>query len=356
MEKMVENNNFWKDKKVLLTGHSGFKGSWLTIWLNNLGAEVYGISLEPEKTEKNLFDDAKIKSLCNNIFCDITEPKSIAAEIQNIKPDIVFHLAAQALVRDGYRDPYKTFNTNIMGTVNILQSLKNLSSVKVAVMVTTDKVYRNNEWIWPYREDDYLGGVDPYSSSKAASEMVIASYRDSVLKDQDISIASARAGNVIGGGDWSKERLIPDIIRAWNNGKKVKIRNPQATRPWQHVLDPLNGYLILAEKLWNDKNISGAYNFGPGSDGTNNVESIIKMASFFYGDGSISIDTDKDGYYEAGLLALDPSKSENILQVKCNFTTEEAVQMTISWYKNNNLGHDAYDLCMKDINNYMNFK
>ncbi|MDC0528835.1 CDP-glucose 4,6-dehydratase [Gammaproteobacteria bacterium] len=356
MEKMVENNNFWKDKKVLLTGHSGFKGSWLTIWLNNLGAEVYGISLEPEKTEKNLFDDAKIKNLCNNIFCDITDPASIAAEIQNIKPDIVFHLAAQALVRDGYRDPYKTFNTNIMGTVNILQSLINLSSVKVAVMVTTDKVYRNNEWIWPYREDDYLGGVDPYSSSKAASEIVIASYRDSVLKDQDISIASARAGNVIGGGDWSKERLIPDIIRAWNNGKKVKIRNPQATRPWQHVLDPLNGYLILAEKLWNNKNISGAYNFGPGSDGTNNVGSIIKMASFFYGDGSILIDTDKDGYHEAGLLALDPSKSENILQVKCNFTTEEAVQMTISWYKNNNLGHDAYDLCMKDINNYMNFK
>ncbi len=338
MEKVVVKNKFWEGKKVLLTGHSGFKGSWLTLFLNSLGAEVYGISLEPKEKNKNLFFDANIKNYCNSIFCDITNFYLLNKYIEKINPDIVFHLAAQALVRDGYRDPLKTFNTNILGTANILQSLSNKDSVRVAVMITTDKVYKNNESIRPYKEDDILGGTDPYSASKAASEIIISSYKDILLQNKNINIGSARAGNVIGGGDWSKERLIPDIIRAWNEGKKVVIRNPHATRPWQHVLDPLNGYINLAEKLWNGKAISGAYNFGPNSDGNDSVENVLKMASSFYAGGSYIIENDKDNFYEAGILALDSSKSEKILNIKCNFSIKDALEKTFTWYKKYNAG------------------
>ncbi|RPF74968.1 MAG: CDP-glucose 4,6-dehydratase [Rickettsiales bacterium TMED289] len=346
-------SNFWKDKKVLITGHSGFKGSWLTLWLNSLGAEVYGISLEPDKKEKNLFHEGDVGKSCKSIFSDITNFDSLKQEIKKINPDIVFHLAAQALVRESYRDPLATFRTNIIGTANLLQSLVGITSTKVSIMITTDKVYKNNEWFWPYREDDTLGGIDPYSSSKAASEILISSYRNSILKNQDINIASARAGNVIGGGDWSKDRLIPDAMRAWETGEDVIIRNPNATRPWQHVLDPLNGYITLAEKLWDDKNLSGAYNFGPDSTGTKTVIDILELAQSFYNKGSISIEPSKENFHEAGMLALDPSKGEKLLGVKCNLEIKEALRRTIDWYKCHQSGDAAYDLCMHDINSYI---
>lgn len=356
MEKMEVNNSFWKDKKVLITGHNGFKGSWLTMWLSQIGAEIYGISLKPNHDEKNLFIEADVGNLCQDITCDIQNLKDLKKEISNIKPDIIFHLAAQSLVRESYRDPILTFNTNIMGTANILDSMLSIDSVKVAVMVTTDKVYKNNEWLWPYRENDHLGGFDPYSSSKAASEIIISSYLDSFLRKQGVAIASARAGNVIGGGDWSKERLIPDAIKAWSNDDKVEIRNPSSTRPWQHVLDPLNGYLVLAEKLWFDKDCSGPYNFGPGLEGTTSVKDVIEIAHSIFKRGSIEIIEDNSNFHEAGMLALDPSKSKNILGVNCSLNTKQAIHKTIDWYINYNKGSDPFKLCIEDINSYLNLK
>jgi len=352
MEKLVIKDNFWKGKKVLLTGHTGFKGSWFTIFLKSLGANVIGISLEPEEKKNNLFFEANIKNYCNSIFCDIRDFNLLNNHIKKINPEIVFHFAAQALVRDSYRDPLKTFNTNTLGTANILQSLSNIDSVRVAVFITTDKVYKNNDKTKSFKENDLLGGIDPYSASKSASEIIISCYKDSLLKNKNINIASARAGNVIGGGDWSKDRLIPDIIRSWSQNNKVIIRNPKATRPWQHVLDPLNGYLNLAEKLWKNEASSGAYNFGPSVDGNLTVENILYIASSFYEKGSFLVEKDKDNFYEAKTLVLDSSKSKKILKVKCKLSIEDAIKKTFNWYKKYNLGENAYNLCMKDLEFY----
>ena len=257
------NPSFWQNKRVLVTGQSGFKGSWMVIWLQQMGAKVCGVSLPPQ-TAPNLFTLASIEALCEEShFCDIRDAKHLENTMAAFQPDIVFHLAAQALVRASYADPLDTFATNVMGTAHLLEAIRLISDVKVALMITTDKVYKNREWIWPYREEDPLGGHDPYSAGKAASEMVIESYYQSFLKHQDKAIASVRAGNVIGGGDWSADRLIPDAIRAWQNKQVLNIRNPEAIRPWQHVLEPLSGYLLLAEKLWQNPEKTGAYNFGP---------------------------------------------------------------------------------------------
>ena len=257
---------FFRGKKVLLTGHTGFKGSWLVLWLHRLGARVAGVSLPPN-TLPNLFSLVGIEDLCESHLCDIRDCAALNAVIRQIEPEIVFHLAAQPLVRASYLDPVETIATNVMGTAHVLDALRGLESTRVAVMVTTDKVYREKQPPRPYRENDALGGHDPYSASKAASEIVIGSYRSAFLAEQGVAIASARAGNVIGGGDWSADRLIPDAVRAWQKGQTLEVRRPDAIRPWQHVLEPLAGYLTLAEKIWRQPALAGAYNFGPESLG-----------------------------------------------------------------------------------------
>ena len=348
---MRPDRNFWAGKRVLVTGHTGFKGGWLTLWLQRLGAHVSGISLQPN-TQPNLFGAAKIASVCDSHFCDIRNQDVFSSLIKNLRPEIVFHLAAQPLVRYSYKKPAETFNSNIIGTVNLLDALRNLNSIKAAVMVTTDKVYRNNEWTWPYREDDILGGHDPYSASKAASELVIASYRDSFLGQQGVAIASARAGNVIGGGDWSKDRIIPDAIRAWQNEKPIEIRHPNSVRPWQHVLEPLEGYIILAEQLCENISLAGPYNFGPSLRETVTVSDVIDFACKAYGSGKVRSSDITKGPHEAGLLSLETTKARMTLGFESRLTLFEAIQMTVDWYKSQIQGADPRKLCEDDISNY----
>lgn len=348
--------NFWRGKRVLLTGHTGFKGAWLVLWLHRLGADVTGISLEPN-TDPNLYDLANIQNSCASHFCDIRDPKKLAMLIKQAQPEIVFHLAAQPLVRQSYCLPVDTFSTNVMGTTHVLDALRGVSSVFAAVMVTTDKVYRNNEWPWPYREDDSLGGHDPYSASKAASEMVISSYRDSFLAEQGVAVASARAGNVIGGGDWSADRLIPDAVRAWQSGKPLDIRHPNAIRPWQHVLEPLAGYLALAAAMaggnqMKAKGLCSAFNFGPASDAAVTVKDVIEFARTAYGGGLVNYADRMDGPHEAGMLALEVAKARVQLGITPQWSLAEAVQRTMAWYQAQHQGADARALCEAEIADY----
>ena len=261
------NTSFWKGRKVLVTGHTGFKGSWLSLCLLELGASVIGVSLKPE-FKLNLFDQLRISSFVDHNLFDIANLQDISLLLEEKRPDVIFHLAAQSIVRVGYDKPVSTWSTNVMGTINILESLKSIDYPCSAVFVTTDKVYKNNEWVYGYRENDALGGIDPYSSSKAAAEIAIDSWRKSFFESnvnpsRNVRIASARAGNVIGGGDWSPNRIIPDVVRSISENKPILVRNPASTRPWQHVLEPLSGYLLLAEKLENNLDLTTAYNFGP---------------------------------------------------------------------------------------------
>ena len=347
----VADENFWSGKRVLITGHSGFKGSWLTIWLHRLAARVTGIGLHPT-TAPNLFSLAKVDTLCESHFCDLRDRGAIEPLIQAAQPEIVFHLAAQPLVRASYQDPQETFATNVMGTVHVLDALRRLDCVRVAVMVTTDKVYRNMEQAWPYREDDTLGGHDPYSASKAAAEIVIASYRDAFMAQQGVAVASARAGNVIAGGDWAEDRLIPDAVRAWQHNHSLILRRPRATRPWQHVLEPLAGYLCLAQKLWDHPELAGAYNFGPERDDTVSAHELAEMARDAYGKGRIDCREVNDGPYEAGCLALETAKSRVMLGIKPKLKLIKAVGMTMSWYLAQSDGGNAQALCASDISHY----
>lgn len=342
---------FFQGRRILITGHTGFKGSWLTLWLNRLGADITGISLAPN-TEPNLASLLNIESLCEHHICDITNPVALSALVQKVKPEIVFHLAAQPLVRVSYRQPLETFSTNIMGTANLLEALRKVDSVKSVVMVTTDKVYHNNEWLYPYRENDRLGGHDPYSASKAASELVIASYRDGYLADQGVAIATARAGNVIGGGDWSQERLIPDAIRAWQNHQAIDIRSPDAIRPWQHVLEPLWGYMQLAKRLYAKPELAGAYNFGPNANEAATVRDVIDKARMTYGAGEVLYPHIVDDMHEAGLLMLDTSKSINVLKNLPVWSLNQSIQKTFDWYREVNQGKAALDASMADIDAY----
>jgi len=343
--------SFWKDKRVLLTGHTGFKGSWMSLWLTRLGARVSGISLAPATTP-NLFTLAGIGKCTDSHFCDIRNPQKVARLMADIEPKVVFHMAAQALVRPGYKEPLETFETNIMGTAHILEAIRNTSTVRLVVAVTTDKVYRNLEQTKPYRETDELGGHDPYSASKASSELVIASYRDSFLVDKGVAVASARAGNVIGGGDWSDERLVPDAVRAWGSNENLHIRRPQAIRPWQHVLEPLNGYMILAEHLWRSPELAGAYNFGPETNQAATVSEVIELARKAYGVGEVTSGSGLDGPHEAGYLSLEVSKAISVLGIKPTWDLKESVTRTMNWYHRQQLGEDAKRLCDEDITAY----
>ena len=339
---------FWQGKRVLLTGHTGFKGAWLALWLQRLGAEVIGIALPPA-TQPNLFALLGNMQSLDSHFCDIRDAQSLANLVRVARPEVVFHLAAQALVRASYQQPLDTFATNVMGTANLLDSVRGLDSVRVVVAVTTDKVYHNREWCYPYREDDALGGHDPYSASKAAAELVIASYRASFLQTSGVAVASARAGNVIGGGDWSADRLIPDAVRAWQAQRPLVIRNPNATRPWQHVLEPLAGYLRLAEKLWAQPTLAGAYNFGPPSHEVASVRDVIKLASSPHEYCTVSYENNSFQPHEANILALEVAKARMVLGVQSRWGLQEAVGRTMAWYRAQFAGADVCDLCFADI-------
>ncbi len=340
---------FWHGKQVLLTGHTGFKGAWLAFWLSQMGATVSGISLPPPSSTPNLFTLANISQLTNSHFADIRDADAVSNIVKKTKPEIVVHLAAQALVRPGYTDPLGTFSTNVMGTANILNSLRGIDSVKVAVVVTTDKVYKNLERNEPYCEADVLGGCDPYSASKAASEIVISSYRDAYLAEQGVAVASARAGNVVGGGDWSKDRLIPDAVRAWDSNLPLEIRRPKAVRPWQHVLEPLNSYLVLAEELYGNLSLAGAYNFGPKTNEAATVQAVIELANQAYGLGSISWGDGTRGPHEAGLLSLEISKAQEILGISPRWNLQQTIVRTMGWYQQQKNGVNARSLCEADI-------
>ena len=343
--------SFWRDKRVLLTGHTGFKGSWLTLWLHRLGAKVTGISLPPA-TAPNLYCEADIGAHCSGHFCDIRDAAALAELVQAAQPEIVFHLAAQALVRAGYRNPVATFETNALGTAHVLDALRGLESVRVAVMVTTDKVYRDHESRRPYREDDALGGHDPYSASKAASEIIIASYRASFLAAQGVAMASARSGNVIGGGDWSDDRVIPDAVRAWQAGEVLQIRRPQAVRPWQYVLEPLAGYMTLARKLWERSAPADSYNFGPDASETVSVGELVEMARRAYGRGETHYGDGKEGPHESAWLALDVARARAVLGVTPTLTLRQAVNRTMAWYCAQKTGADPRALCNADISDF----
>ena len=343
--------NFWLGKKVLITGHTGFKGSWLSIILNQLGAVVSGIGLEPEFQE-NLFSSASIESFAESFICDITNLEATRKIVKSIEPEYIFHLAAQSLVLESYRQPISNHATNIMGTANMLEIIRESSSIDAAVFITTDKVYKMEEWIYPYRETDALGGIDPYSASKAACEILIESYRTSFFDELKIPLASARAGNVIGGGDWSKNRLIPDAIKQWNDGEELLVRRPQAIRPWQHVIEPLIGYLQLAQAISEDGSLSGSFNFGPNAQDAMSVKDVIKILQNNYINGKVKFDASTSNFHESGLLTLDISKAKYLLNFEPKWQTSSAIAYTAKWYKSYYAGQDAFELCLADIEQY----
>jgi CDP-glucose 4,6-dehydratase len=339
---------FWREKRVLVTGHTGFKGGWLAMWLGHMGARVTGIALPPI-SEPNLYSLAGVDELTTSRFCDIRDTVEVSAIIRDTDPEIVFHLAAQPLVRASYDDPLGTLSTNVLGTANVLDALRTPDGLRVVVAITTDKVYQNLEHVFPYREHDPLGGHDPYSASKAAAELVIASYRDAYLASRGVAVASARAGNVIGGGDWSADRLIPDAVRAWGSGQTLVIRRPGAVRPWQHVLEPLSGYLRLAERLWREPALSGPYNFGPHTNEAATVREVIALARSCYGKGDVSWGDGTEGPHEAGRLTLETAKARSLLGVAPRWGLVESVSRTMHWYRGQAEGQPARALCDADI-------
>lgn len=344
-------SEFWRGKRVLLTGHTGFKGAWLSFWLLRLGAKVSGLSLAPN-TQPNLFDLLGLESQIDHQITDVRDVIAVKKHVTRVQPEIVLHMAAQALVRTSYSLPVDTFAINTLGTAHVLDALRDLKSCKVAVMVTTDKVYSNREWLWPYREQDTLGGHDPYSASKAACEIVIDSYRRSFLGTQGLAVASARAGNVIGGGDWSADRLLPDAVKAWQANVELNIRNPHAIRPWQHVLEPLRAYLLLSQKLWSDNRLAEAYNFGPSLNDVASVKEVIEIASQAFPGARTQFGVSHDGPHEATLLSLDTSKAVQVLGIRPQINLTQAVTRTVNWYKEFSAGVSAQELCEADLNSF----
>lgn len=324
---------FWKNKSVFLTGHTGFKGSWMALWLHLLGAKVKGYALPPN-THPALFQMLHLDQIIDSQFGDINNYTQLSQSMKESEPDIVLHFAAQPLVRESYLHPLETYQTNVMGTAHVLEAIRHTPSVKAAVMITTDKCYENKEWVWPYRENEAMGGYDPYSSSKGCAELVTAAYRRSFFEGQrSMGLATARAGNVIGGGDFSKDRLIPDFIRALEKNESLSLRYPQAIRPWQHVLEPLNGYLYLAEALFQDpQTYSEAWNFGPRSEDTLTVSEIIDRLSKQWGLGSWQADAQPQPH-EAHYLKLDIQKAETLLKWKPCLNIDEALLATAQWYQ-----------------------
>lgn len=352
-------DNFYFGKRVLVTGHTGFKGSWLSLWLNALGAEVVGIGLDPITDRDNFVLSNVGSRIKADIRIDIRDGEKMKAIFSKYQPEIVFHLAAQPLVRLSYICPVETYQTNVMGTINIMEAIRASSSVKIGVMITTDKCYENREQIWGYRENEPMGGYDPYSSSKGAAEIAIASWRRSFFNTEKYAehgkaIASARAGNVIGGGDWSTDRIIPDCIRALESGQPIDIRSPKAIRPWQHVLEPLSGYMLLAKKMWDaPTKYNEGWNFGPSSDSISTVWDIASHIITNYGNGILRDLSSSQAFHEAQLLMLDISKAKFRLGWEPRMNIAETIAMTIDWYKNYR-SEDPYELCIRQIHEYIN--
>lgn len=346
--------NFWRDKNVLITGHTGFKGTWLSLLLHNLGARVHGYAL-PMEDSLNMFDQCSISELlASSVMGDICDGSKLKNAVLKIQPQIVFHLAAQPLVLESYQHPIRTFDVNIMGTANLLEAVKHCPSVKSCVVITTDKCYRNEEWEWGYRETDPLGGKDPYASSKACAELVVEAYRSSFLNLLGIPVATARAGNVIGGGDWASNRIVPDFFRAASTGEVLQIRNPTATRPWQHVLEPLAGYLALAAKLYKDGDFfASSWNFGPDLHGTETVETLVDHLLKSHPLRVNFVEKNLDSGKEANLLMLDSSRSRKFLEWDPKWSFHSSVNETASWYMSFLSGHDMRKKTFHQIDKYL---
>ncbi|MDP2963050.1 MAG: CDP-glucose 4,6-dehydratase [Sulfurimicrobium sp.] len=342
---------FWRGKSVLVTGHTGFKGGWLSLWLQQLGAHVHGYSLAAA-TQPSLFVEARVCEGLTHVEGDIRDLSHLRACMTSAQPEIIFHLAAQALVRQSYLDPIETMTSNVVGAMNVLEAVRNTPSVKAVVMITSDKCYENREWHWPYRENEALGGRDPYSASKACAEIVTACWRDSFLARQAVSVASARAGNVIGGGDWAADRLIPDALRAWESGLLLEVRNPQAVRPWQHVLEALAGYLLLAENLYRGKSAE-AWNFGPSDADMRPVGALLDGLAGLWGDGAAWQASAQQHPHEAGLLRLDSSKARTLLGWRTKLTIDQALEQVIRWHRGWMAGEDMRAFTLNQIEQYM---
>jgi CDP-glucose 4,6-dehydratase len=347
------NPDFWRGKRVFLTGHTGFKGSWLSLWLQAMGAELHGFSLEAP-TEPALFTEAGVGNGMTSTIGDIREFKDLLAAMDRCKPEIVIHMAAQPLVRYSYREPVETYATNVMGTVHLLEAVaRHADTVRAVVNVTTDKCYENREWVWGYREDEPMGGYDPYSSSKGCAELVTSAYRQSFFQNGGIALASARAGNVIGGGDWAEDRLVPDILRAFEQGQPVVVRNPHATRPWQHVLEPLSGYLVLAQQLYSEgQSFAEGWNFGPQDDSAQPVEWIVdKMVGLWGGDASWQHDGSEHPH-EANFLKLDISKARARLNWAPRWDLATALSHITHWHRAWLAKEDMRALCLSQIEQF----
>lgn len=355
-------NNFYKGKRVLVTGHTGFKGSWLSIWLHELGAEVIGVAQEPFTERDNYVLSGIGNKIKADIRADIRDGKRMKEIFQEYQPEIVFHLAAQPLVRLSYDIPVETYETNVMGTINVMEAMRATDSVKVGVMITTDKCYENKEQIWGYRENEPMGGYDPYSSSKGAAEIAIASWRRSFFNPADygtkhhVSLASVRAGNVIGGGDWALDRIIPDCIKALEAGKAIDIRSPKAIRPWQHVLEPLSGYMLLAQKMWDEPTrYCEGWNFGPRAESITPVWDVAQDVIKYYGSGTLNDVSDPNALHEAKLLMLDISKAKFLLGWEPRMNIHQCINLTVDWYKKY-LNTDIYTLCTNQIQQFLNYE
>lgn len=347
-------DEFFSGRKVFITGHTGFKGTWLALWLHRLGANVQGFSLEPPSSP-SLFDVVGLDELVEHRIGDVRDYEDVLGAMGSHHPEVVFHLAAQSLVREGYEVPRETFSTNVIGTVNVLEAARQCESVRAIVNVTSDKCYENRKWIWGYRERDRLGGKDPYSTSKACSELVSSAYDRSFFSpDGDVALASARAGNMLGGGDWASDRLIPDCVRALSDGRPIVLRNPAAVRPWQHVIEPLYGYLLLARELFaRGTECSGPWNFGPPTREHATVEEVVSRICGLWGGGDIQIDSDEQPP-ETQLLRLDSTKAEHELGWCVKFDLAETLALTVDWYQ----GFYSSDplnlrqLCLEQIDDY----
>lgn len=351
-------NNFYKGKRVLVTGHTGFKGSWLSIWLHELGAEVIGVALDPYSDKDNFVLSGIGNKIKADLRADIRDGEKIKKIFAEYQPEIVFHLAAQPLVRLSYDIPVDTYEVNVMGTIHIMEAIRTTKSVKVGVMITTDKCYENKEQIWGYRENEPMGGYDPYSSSKGAAEIAIASWRRSFFnpdkyQEHGKSIASVRAGNVIGGGDWALDRIVPDCIRALETGKPVDIRCPKAIRPWQHVLEPLSGYMLLAKKMWESPTeYCEGWNFGPRAESISTVWEVASRVVKDYGSGSLRDLSGSHALHEAKLLMLDISKAKFRLGWAPRMNIDQTVALTVDWYLRYT-AEPVYNLCTSQIQEYI---